>query len=49
MIRYIQEARKEADYNMDDRIILSVSLPHDIEKAADMPYKSDIQTLLNQF
>ncbi len=49
MIRYIQEARKTADYNLDDRIMLSIGLPKDWGNASDMSYASDIQALLNQF
>jgi isoleucyl-tRNA synthetase len=49
LIRYIQEARKAADYNMDTRIELAIDLPQDAQQAKDMPYKSDIQALLTQF
>ncbi len=49
MIRYIQEARKTADYNLDDRISLAISLPHDGGAVADMPYQSDIDTFVNEF
>lgn len=46
LIRFIQEARKTADYKMDDRIQLAVTLPQDIEQLKDMPYRSDIQQLM---
>ncbi len=49
LIRYIQEARKTADYNLDDRIQLAIALPQDVEQIKDMPYKSDIQTLIQKF
>ncbi len=49
LIRYIQEARKEADYNMDARIQLAIKLPQDVEQAKDMPFASDIAELLKQF
>lgn len=49
LIRFIQEARKEADYNMDARIQLTVWLPKDIEQIGDMPFQSDIETLLGSF
>jgi hypothetical protein len=34
---------------MDDRIQLVVSLPTDVEQAKDMPFKSDIETLMKEF
>ena len=49
LIRFIQEARKTADYKMDDRIQLVVSLPKDVEQAKDMPFKSDIATLMKEY
>ncbi len=49
LIRYIQEARKTADYNMDDRISLAITLPHDGGAVANMSYQSDIDAFVQQF
>lgn len=49
LIRYIQEARKTADYNMDDRISLAITLPHDGGAVANMSYQSDIDAFVKEF
>jgi isoleucyl-tRNA synthetase len=48
LIRTIQEARKTADYRMDDRITLSVTAAHD-GAAAEQAFASDVATLLAQY
>jgi isoleucyl-tRNA synthetase len=47
LIRAIQEARKTADYRMDDRIILSVTIPHG-GALSDQTFTSDLAALMAQ-
>ena len=49
LIRAIQEARKTADYRMDDRISLAVSVSHEWGAVGDQPFASDIAALMHSF
>lgn len=54
LIRYIQEARKTVNYNLDDRIHLAIAFPGAIfpeesTAAKDAVFPSDIHALLGQF